>query len=115
VTIDELRALIARFTYKPNSVFKLRKGYEPDFFIVEVKVWCDDVEKPGQKNYAVHEIPLYIEDLYEWTEDLVIYRIQNAIHSIEDHEMREWLRLDGFFLSDPHPEKSHGKNYLRKT
>lgn len=82
-----------------------------DLLFISVSVNCPDVNNPDKWNYVTNEMPVYEQDLAEWTEDLVIARVENAIHSIERHEIQEWLRLDGFFISDPHPEVKHGKNY----
>ena len=121
MTLDEVKALVSKFTYKPNSTFKVRPGYEASMFdgrsnlhIIEVSILCTDVNDHTKQNFVANQTGFYLDDIGDWTEELVIFKIVNAIRSIEDHENAEWLRLDGKFVRDPHPEIKHGKNYLRR-
>jgi hypothetical protein len=115
VTLNELKALVSKFTYKPNSTFRVKSYAPDDFNIIEVSILCADVNNPTKQNFVTNQSAFYENEIFNWTTELVIYKIINAIQSIEDHESREWLRLDGKFVRDPHPELQHGNNYPRET
>jgi hypothetical protein len=115
MTFEELKKIMAKFTYKPGSRFQVRRGPERGLYFIEVSIYCQDVNAPHKLNFVTNQTPVFEVDLMDWTDALVIARVQNAVQSIEQHEIQEWLRLDGMFVSDPHPEIRHGNNYPRET
>lgn len=40
----------------------------------------------------------------DWDQDYALSLIKKLIQKMEEHEMKEWLRLDGECVDDPHPE-----------
>ena len=115
MTLNELKVFVARFTYKPKAYVRVIPVFK--FWTIEVGLWCEDAESLNRNklNYVKHiTSPFTADDLKDYTEELVIAKIENAIISIEHHEINEWLRIDNRYVSDPHPETAHGKNYLRR-
>lgn len=124
MTLDELKHLISKVTYKP----KCRLTLEPmlaymlqdnsvatgGMQMLVAHVWVEDVERSGRFNYITQTSVFHLNELPEWTVELFLYKVHNLFLSAEEHEVKEWLKLDGKYIEDPHPEVKHGKSYPRE-
>lgn len=102
LTIDQLRAALTHVTYRPGWRFDL---YEHQWEGVWLAVTADldDAYRPGEMvtvcvRSAVPPIPTAAYFL-EW----LAWRLWR----IESHECREWLRIDGAPIHDPHSAEAN--------
>jgi hypothetical protein len=97
LTLEALRAEMARVTYKPGWSFRLyQHRWEGVWLAITVEL--PDAEWPSRMmticvRTAVPPIP-HATYLHEW----LAYRLGRT----ELHEMREFLRVDGEKIYDPH-------------
>lgn len=123
--MTELKDLIAKVTYKPKCRLTLEPMYAHmladnsiatgGMQMLVAHVWVEDVERPGRFNYITQTSVFHLDELSTWTVELFMYKVHNLFLSAEEHEVKEWLRLDGKYIEDPHPEKDHGKNFPRDS
>jgi hypothetical protein len=97
LTTPDVQRLLARVKYKPGFEFKAYDGRWEGQQVV-IRVDMPDAYNPGQTvTLDIHSPlpPQRDEDtLYSW----LAWRLGR----IENHEMREYLRIDGDLYSDPH-------------
>lgn len=103
MTITELRDLLARVSYKPGWSFHLIEGAAP--LLVNLRVFFQSHDSTGEKSGTVKiqtnaVIPRM--DLAFWREDDAIRAISGEIVQLEMYEFREWLKVDGKPVDDPH-------------
>ena len=114
LTIQEVRAEIQRYTYKPG--WHLTTRTEPGglqfapFPHVDGKLYnlrlnidfsAEDSRNPGRR-IALHAERLIPAGIPE--EGLLRRWLIDVLQDIEYHELREWLRYDGQLVDDPHAE-----------
>lgn len=97
LTIDALKAALRRFTYKPGWRFILYQHPHEGIWL-SIKAELPDADTPGQTTVvnvrtAVPPIP-HETYLWQW----MLWRIGR----LESHEVREFARVDGRCLDDPH-------------
>lgn len=97
LTIDALRSALKRVTYRPGWRFILYQS-EHEGIWMSVKAEVPDAANPSKTTVvnvrtAVPPIP---HEAYFWT--WLAYRLKR----IESHESREYLKVDGKPLDDPH-------------
>jgi hypothetical protein len=102
--IEQVRACLQRFTYKPGWQFDLREPVAPDwqFWHFDVAFDLPDCNNPGQAAHINMWRQLNVGELcdenhfWEW--------LFATIKICEDHETREWFRVDGNKRDDPHAD-----------
>jgi len=99
VNVDELRAELARYTYKPG--WRLTIAPHTGFgAVLHVGYDAPDSRTPGEtaRIESRHVIdPWDAEHLAEF--------VAQALRQAEMHELAEWLRYDGVMVDDPHAER----------
>ena len=108
-----LRAELARYTYRPGWRMRIEVQpavagqYTPARLVVEYT--APDAYHPER------EIPLKVNVMVPWdlaeahgASDLFGRWLQHTLQDVELHESREWLRLDGCLLDDPHAAGRQG-------
>lgn len=128
----DYKAFLRRFTYKPNfGFFHLEKDGRQ---WIKIMMYVEDSRKPfepweiqnrneefeyigSQFNPFRNRIVVDSKEvmLVEGTYVLPILRpgeeehlkhfLIGCIHKLEDHEMYEWLKLDGELIDDPHKKR----------
>jgi isopenicillin N synthase-like dioxygenase len=101
MTTDELIRGIQRFTYKPDYRFEIRTS--ADHIMLTVNFPVPDSCNPKTNvrlNASQIIVPGDIQDF-----EMLTMLIQMMVQGIEDHEMNEWLKIDGVHVIKPHPEK----------
>ena len=99
LTTTQIQEQLARISYKPGWSFRAYDGrWEGQHLVITTEV--EDSYRPGETTTLdVHSMlpPMADADaLHAW----LAWRLQR----IETHEMREFLKLDGKVLFDPHAE-----------
>lgn len=97
LTIDALRAALKRVTYRPGWRFVLYQSAHEGVWL-SIKAEADDPANPGKTlviNVRTAVPPMPHETyFFQW----LAYRLAR----IESHESREFLRIDGKKVDDPH-------------
>lgn len=88
-----------RMTYKPLTMLYVDKATEE----LRVTFYVPDTSaESGERIYISmsYKIPRH----YFQTERQAAYWVLQAVGETEHHETREWLKLDGVAIFDPHKE-----------
>jgi hypothetical protein len=96
-----LRALLERVSYKPNVTFELDyASYGVSTLVLKIAMNAPDAIPPHRPTvvYSRNLLPAHLSEKY------FIYFLEQAIKKHEDHEFKEWFKLDGRNVFDPHPE-----------
>lgn len=105
MTHAEAAAIVKRLTYRPGWTIKFYM--EPaGSSVLRVGTVEPDAERPGAEPSPVvytSSIEPATLALYDLT--AFLRWVYDVFHLRVEHELREWLRLDGQPLIEPHPEK----------
>ena len=100
LTFLQAQALVAHVTYKPGWTIRLTPVSDGQAELyVESPTWLSVV---GTQKVSLHRTSII--DLEVVTEERLTRLVEYELGVLERHEMREWLRLDGVCVSQPHPE-----------
>lgn len=105
MTHDEAAAIVKRLTYRP--------GWTIEFYmepagssVLRVGTVEPDAERPGAAPMpVVYTSSIKPADLARHDLTAFLRWVYGVFHLRVEHELREWLRLDGHPLIEPHPEK----------
>lgn len=111
---ERVAELLSKLKYKPGWSFEMRALPGELHVRVEAKVPDSDGSRDLITLYAGNTLSLARVDLFDefklWT------LVEALIRQIEDHEIREWLRIDGEPVIDPHPKyESHSRRHAANT
>lgn len=90
---EPLRKLLRAFTYRPGWTFDVVAG---DLIIRATVIDTDNLTKTTPLTYT-RGLPLYVQDTFDWTRWLLA-----QIMIVEDHEAREFFKIDGVKVFNPH-------------
>jgi len=104
--IDHVRECLRRFTYKPGWQFSLREPVAPDWHLWYLDVTFDvpDCNKPSGAAHIDMWRQLYVDELHD--ENHFWEWLFATVRICEDHEQREWFRIDGTRLHNPHADRA---------
>lgn len=90
---EPLRDILRKFTYKPDWSFTIRDG------MLIIKTFAPDTDdmKSIVPVSTVASIPRFVRAEFPWDRWLL-----DQIMSVEDHEAREFFKIDGVKVFDPH-------------
>ena len=104
LTIEQARAELARYAYKPSWTFRLvpGRGYGGLYGDLTLIIEFDAPDATGASStpvrlHSVSPIP------YELTAVLLGAVLRHAVAAAEHHETDEWFRRGGVLVTDPHP------------
>ncbi len=112
MSLNELVIFLARISYKPNWRFECADkapfyetggGYMKAVWIT-IKHTSIDANDPEKMTEVVLTACVAKDQLVRMDEPQMMDWIKMHIRKAEDHETDEWLRLDGKWVKDPHPE-----------
>lgn len=90
---EAVSKLLQSFTYKPGWTFYV----EADGLIIDALVIdSDNLEKTIRVQFGV-SIPFYADAKFPWDRWLL-----DQIKMVEDHEAREFFKINGVKVFDPH-------------
>jgi hypothetical protein len=105
--IEWLQQQLNRYAYKPSWVWRLDEGTPSLWnarFYVCIEFSAMDAWNPPKviQLKSVVPVPPWIPEC----RDPIMFKrwFQTAIFETELHESREWLRLDGQLVDDPHKD-----------
>lgn len=90
---EPLKKLLQKFTYRPGWTFEVEAG---TLIVRAIVIDTDDPTRTTPLSFA-QIIPQYVPDDFDWTRWLL-----RKIMEIEDHEAREFFKIDGVKVFDPH-------------
>jgi hypothetical protein len=102
MTPAEARAILARITYKPGHRFRLVGELS-----VVMEAELVDATWPACNISLCFVKPINLYDLPLWKEYDLLQHVKRLCAYAEDHEIKEWLKLDGKCVDEPHPERAH--------
>lgn len=97
LTFAEAQCILNRITYKPNWILCLHKQ-TPDFWLLWVVF--ETIDSTDGTLVSLESRSWYIDSTF--TEDAVITAAFLAIQQTEEHELREFFRVDGIGIFNPH-------------
>lgn len=108
MTYQELYETVKRCTYKRNSFISILPRAELDVYEAEIKL---SQQLPNAKFPVEHPVTIGLvkkitrKDLAKMTELDFMKLLRGWWSEFEQHEVDEWLQLDGRTVVDPHPQK----------
>ena len=101
MNLAQLRAELARFTYKPNVQLRI-DGTGEGWAVLRIIVNTKNTYRPTEGIEVIHSTPLpsIIANPDHFADFL-----RHCIKAFETHEADEWLRRDGDMLFDPHADR----------
>lgn len=107
--LRKVEAILKEVTYKPGSYFKaLREASDP-CITVSLCCYVVDVTNPERTIpiVSIFKAPEYFlvksgesGDL----EELILHQVKYLVKQLEMHEVDEFLKYKGKYVTDPHPE-----------
>lgn len=113
--VSELKELLTRVQYKPG--YKLKVAFDPD----SLQLICDVKEEDSE--HLGKEVTLEGKCRIPWAEldcpkekrrECYIEALHQHLLCQAEHEVNEWLRIDGVKLFDPHNGMDRKLELLRK-
>lgn len=105
MSTEEFAALARRLTYKPEVQIQVSSEDQRMVRVGLVRE-ATDAEGKVKGTIAVVSGKVYAEiDISHWDEALALRNLIEQVRKFEEHEMREWLRIDGKVLIEPHPDR----------
>lgn len=103
---SKLADLISRISYKPGWKFELRREtflYSVTSSMLIITATVKDSRNPENTVEFVMQrmVPEYLTD-----QELFLKWVKHTLMECEIHEMREFFRLDGELVDDPHAVKA---------
>jgi hypothetical protein len=108
MTFREIEEFISRITYKPDIRLKVHKILNYDEIAVTLYRDVIDVMEMNRPLTLTSNI-LFKESTVNAERLLGI--VVELIKTSELHEVNEWLKLDGKYINDPHPEITLAKEF----
>lgn len=93
MSAEHLRALLRMFTYRPDWKFTI---HEDRLLIRAIVIDTDNHQRLISLSFETF-IPDMVKDDFDWPRWLL-----HAIMEVEDHEAREFFKIDGVKVFDPH-------------
>lgn len=100
MTLDDFVHVARRITYKPNAKIEVF----PDMRQLRVSFHVEDTTAAG--GARIHISLSYPIPSYGLFKDgvAIAHWILQCVYDAESHETREWFKLDGVAIFDPHKE-----------
>ena len=108
MTLDELRDLVSRISYKPNWTIALLDG--PEFPTLRIAWRSPDstLRSPEPLDLRIkHTVPPLL--CARWGPDEALRFVFEKVMEMERHEAREWFKVDGVPVDYPHAPGPRGE------
>lgn len=110
-TERRIEDLLLKITYKPGWKLSTKSPYpnylesrsERERTTIFCTILTKDVDS-GQDIILSLQHPMGPFYNYEIDDKQLITMIADVVRRFEEHEFREWFKIDGFQVFDPHPE-----------
>lgn len=97
---EQLRDLLAEFSYKPGWKFRLDDSLIRDEMVLWIEMEVLDSRGSGHFIPVISRQPIYCQR----TVDQFTRWLCASIRQLEEHETDEWFRFRGQLLHDPHAD-----------
>src|SRR5882724_12273867 len=103
MTLDELRSIVRKITYKPGHTIDLQFNLEGEAVMLLLSFPVMDAHTGKMTKVATQK--LLDEHLWgRMNKDQALLWIFDEVVGLERHEVCEWLRYDKQPVVEPHPE-----------
>lgn len=99
LTVEDLRNIVSRITYKPNFIIEVFHG-DKTYLRIAIIMKVANVQSGEIVEISMNEDI----DFGFMSSDTFVWYVHGMIHSMEAHECNEWFKFEGSNLVDPHPE-----------
>lgn len=100
---ERVRKIVSRLSYKPNWTFAIQDTPDLGYGTVALMIASEVIEiESGRLDKLRGSVVL--NPITEDTEEMIVLSIAHKIQSMEIHEFREWLKVDGKRVQEPHPK-----------
>lgn len=111
VALNRIERIVSRISYKRGWKFNVVPRrytnlagdstiWEHGKFTVTIVAPMDNLNWPGTK----FDVGLGVDVSEESEEELIVRQILLGVKRLEEHEVKEWFKLDGKNVEEPHPE-----------
>lgn len=95
-----------RLTYKPGYMLSIGINPNADFYNAVMTFYAPDTDDPKYTVLTKHKEVLGKKaDVANWTDVQICEALLKFIMICEEHEAREWIKLDGQKVINPHEDK----------
>jgi len=117
-TERRIEAMLQRITYKPSWTLEVvpwraTPRLEWEGVPIMATFTTKDVESGKEIQLCMQE-SIHLFSLEEISDESLIQRIEHIIQKFEEHEFREWFKVDGVCVYDPHPEEKQPTYQLQE-
>ncbi len=81
-----------------------RAGYFEQEASMSMRGYVNMFPREEPKTMVWREVPFMIPDIRDLSEELIVGRIWEMVILIEAHEIKEFFRVGGLCVQEPHPE-----------
>jgi hypothetical protein len=101
MTLQEIEAVMKRFTYKPSLKIEVYKRFDL-WGEIHFRFTLSTINSNGFGNLITLDSRATISENMLPNEDALLHFLSRQIQILEMHEMDEWFRIDGRPWRDPH-------------
>lgn len=104
LTFEQADGLVRRFTYKPGFDIHLADDWDggENTAVLVVEGEVTDARDPEHDTVVMFRRRLHLDTMYP---DMLTEAVHHACRELELHEVKEWLKFDGKYVTNPHPEE----------
>lgn len=115
MTPEQFCALVNRLTYKPTMRIVASVGHDGDVLVHGENSVQDTEDRTAATRLIVTFGTLYDRrQVGRFSQPSALRAIVAFVKECEEHEIKEWLRLDGRPVLEPHPEiHGHKRAHLQ--
>lgn len=96
-----LQKLMSGVTYKKDWKINLElSSYQPGIAVIRVVMPVEDTYRPGVMTEVVSMQTLSLS--YDFPDEQFYTAVLECLKYVEEHECREWFKVDGKIFSNPH-------------
>jgi len=100
---QRMAILNGRLTYKPGYLLSIGINPGGNFYNSVMTFYAPDSNNPNEKRLTYHKNVLGLKaDVDTWSDEQICLKLKEIILQGEEHEICEWLQIDGRKPLDPH-------------
>lgn len=103
LTFWEMERLLERITYKPGVRLSIWRSVHDERLTLGIIAAVPSVDDPSRTIEIQSTVSL---PAWQLGEAGILRKVRRLVKELENHEVDEWLRVDGVPVRDPHPGPS---------